>query len=49
MIRINLPKDPEERFAVKNLVDRLMGRNPEHRFHFIQSRAAEVDEEKIDA
>ncbi|MGQ0589881.1 MAG: DNA topoisomerase IV subunit B [Sphingosinicella sp.] len=49
MVRINLPKDPEERFAVKDLVDRLMGRNPEHRFHFIQTRAAEVDEEKIDA
>jgi len=31
------------------LVDRLMGRNPEHRFHFIQTRAAELDEEEIDA
>ena len=44
MIRITLPKDPEERWAVRDLVDRLMGRNPEHRFHFIQSHAAEVDE-----
>jgi len=49
LVRIALPRDPEERFAVKDLVDRLMGRNPEHRFHFIQSRAAEIDEEKIDA
>jgi topoisomerase-4 subunit B len=49
LLRINLPKDPEERFAVKLLVDRLMGRNPEHRFHFIHHHAAELDEEAIDA
>jgi len=49
MIRITLPQDYEERAAVRDLVDRLMGRNPEHRFHFIQSRAAELDEEEIDA
>ena len=49
MIRITLPQDYEERSAVKDLVDRLMGRNPEHRFHFIQTRAAELDEEEIDA
>ena len=49
MLRITLPQDYEERSAVRDLVDRLMGRNPEHRFHFIQSRAAELDEEEIDA
>ena len=49
LIRITLPQDHEDRFAVKELVDRLMGRNPEHRFHFIQTRAAELDEEEIDA
>jgi topoisomerase-4 subunit B len=49
LIRITLPKDPEERWAVRDLVDRLMGRNPEHRFHFIQSHAADLDEEAIDA
>jgi topoisomerase IV subunit B len=49
LIRITLPKDPEERFGVRELVDKLMGRNPEHRFHFIQSRAAELNEEEIDA
>jgi topoisomerase-4 subunit B len=49
MIRITLPPEPEERFAVRDLVDRLMGRNPEHRFHFIQAHAAELDEEAIDA
>ena len=49
LIRINLPEDPEGRYLVKGLVERLMGRNPEHRFQFIQSRAADVDEEAIDA
>ena len=49
LIRITLPQEYEERSAVRDLVDRLMGRNPEHRFAFIQSRAAELDEEEIDA
>ncbi|MGZ8359314.1 MAG: DNA topoisomerase IV subunit B [Allosphingosinicella sp.] len=49
MLRVTLPQDYEERSAVRDLVDRLMGRNPEHRFQFIQSRAAELDEEAIDA
>ncbi|HEX8641915.1 MAG TPA: DNA topoisomerase IV subunit B [Allosphingosinicella sp.] len=49
LLKITLPQEYEERAAVKDLVDRLMGRNPEHRFHFIQSRAAELDEEEIDA
>ena len=49
LIRITLPSEYEERQTVKDLVERLMGRNPEHRFTFIQSHAAEVDEEAIDA
>jgi topoisomerase-4 subunit B len=49
LIRITLPQESEGRFAVKDLVDRLMGRNPEHRFQFIQNRAGEVDRELIDA
>jgi len=49
MLRITLPQDYEERSAVRDLVDRLMGRNPEHRFQFIQSHAADLDEEEIDA
>jgi topoisomerase IV subunit B len=48
MIRITLPQDYEDRAAVRDLVDRLMGRNPEHRFHFIQAHAADLDEEAID-
>ncbi len=49
LIRITLPAENEQRFAVKELVDQLMGRNPEHRFNFIQNRAGEVDRDLIDA
>ena len=49
LIRITLPHEYEERAVVNDLVDRLMGKNPEHRFNFIQENAALVDEEAIDA
>ncbi len=49
LIRITLPAEHEQRFAVKELVDQLMGKNPEHRFNFIQNRAGEIDREMIDA
>jgi topoisomerase-4 subunit B len=49
LFRITLPPEHEQRHAVKELVDQLMGRNPEHRFNFIQNRAGEVDREMIDA
>jgi topoisomerase-4 subunit B len=49
LIRITLPPEHEQRHAVKELVDQLMGRNPEHRFNFIQNRAGEIDREMIDA
>jgi topoisomerase-4 subunit B len=49
LLRVTLPAEYEERQSIKDLVDRLMGKNPEHRFAFIQSRAAEVDEDAIDA
>jgi topoisomerase-4 subunit B len=49
LLRITLPPEFEGRAAVKDLVDRLMGRNPEHRFMFIQNRAGELDPEMIDA
>jgi len=49
LVRITLPPEFEQRAAVKELVDQLMGRNPEHRFNFIQNRAGEVDREMIDA
>ncbi len=49
LIRINLPQEYEARAAVTDLVDRLMGKNPEHRFNFIQENAGQLDEEAIDA
>ncbi len=49
MIRITLPQEYEERAGVKDLVDRLMGTNPAHRFAFIQENAARLDEESLDA
>ena len=49
LIRITLPPEHEQRHAIAELVDRLMGRNPEHRFNFIQNRAGEIDREMIDA
>ena len=35
--------------GVRDLVERLMGKNAGHRFNFIQENAARVDEEAIDA
>jgi topoisomerase-4 subunit B len=49
MLRITLPQEYEERAGVKDLVDRLMGNNPAHRFAFIQENAARVEDEAIDA
>jgi topoisomerase-4 subunit B len=49
MIKITLPAQYEDRQPVKDLVDRLMGRDPSKRFEFIQSRASALDEEEIDA
>jgi topoisomerase-4 subunit B len=49
MIKITLPSQYEDRQPVKDLVERLMGRDPSARFDFIQSRASAVDEEEIDA
>ncbi|HEX4736018.1 MAG TPA: DNA topoisomerase IV subunit B [Allosphingosinicella sp.] len=49
LIRVTLPEEYQQQHKVRDLVERLMGRNPEHRFAFIQSHAADVDEEEIDA
>jgi topoisomerase-4 subunit B len=35
--------------GTKDLVERLMGKNPEHRFAFIQANANAIDEDAIDA
>ncbi len=49
LLKVTLPSAYEDRQPVKDLVERLMGRDPAQRFQFIQSRAAAVDEEEIDA
>ncbi|RYY47631.1 MAG: DNA topoisomerase IV subunit B [Sphingomonadales bacterium] len=49
LLRITLPQEYEERAGVKDLVDRLMGTNPAHRFAFIQENAARLEEDAIDA
>jgi topoisomerase IV subunit B len=49
LLRVTLPGQYEDRQPIKDLVERLMGRDPAHRFAFIQSSAAAVDEDAIDA
>jgi topoisomerase IV subunit B len=49
LIRIGLPEDYERFHQTKDVVERLMGRNPEHRFNFIQANAAAVKREELDA
>ncbi len=49
LLRITLPPEYEGRAAVKDLVDRLMGRDPAQRFMFIQNRAGDIDRDLIDA
>jgi topoisomerase-4 subunit B len=49
LLRITLPPEYEGRAAVKELVEKLMGRDPAQRFMFIQNRAGELDPEMIDA
>jgi len=49
MLQITLPQEYEGRHQVKDLVDRLMGKHPEHRFQFIQANATSIDADAIDA
>lgn len=49
LIKITLPAAYEDRQPVKDLVERLMGRDPSKRFDFIQSRASAIEEGAIDA
>jgi topoisomerase-4 subunit B len=49
LIKITLPSQYEDRQPIKDLVERLMGRDPAMRFEFIQARASAVDEDEIDA
>jgi topoisomerase-4 subunit B len=49
MLKVTLPSAYEDRQPVKDMVERLMGRDPAPRFEFIQNSAAAVDESAIDA
>ncbi|WP_265570403.1 DNA topoisomerase IV subunit B [Sphingomicrobium nitratireducens] len=49
LIRITLPEQYQDRHPVKELVEKLMGKNAEHRFQFIQANAAGLEEDAIDA
>ena len=49
LLKVVLPTDVDGRAEVKDLVDRLMGRHPEHRFAFIQASASMIEADKIDA
>ena len=49
LLKVTLPSAYVDRQPIKDLVERLMGRDPAQRFEFIQSRASAVDEEEIDA
>ena len=48
LLRVTLPAEYQDRQPVKDLVERLMGRDPAKRFEFIQNSAAAVDESSID-
>jgi topoisomerase IV subunit B len=49
MLKVTLPGPYEERQAARDIVERLMGRDPALRFEFIQQRASALDGEAIDA
>src|SRR3954466_12564629 len=49
LLKVTLPGPYEDRQPIKDLVERLMGRDPAPRFEFIQNSAAAVDEDAIDA
>ena len=49
LLCVTLSQEYEERHQIKNLVDQLMGKHPEHRLRFIQSHATSFDEKSIDA
>jgi topoisomerase-4 subunit B len=48
MLKVTLPGPYEDRQPVKDLVERLMGRDPSARFDFIQQRASAVEDSAID-
>jgi len=49
LLKVTLPGPYEDRQPIKDLVERLMGRDPAQRFAFIQQRASAVEDDAIDA
>jgi topoisomerase-4 subunit B len=49
LIKITLPQEYQDQQPARDIVERLMGRDPAKRFEFIQNSAAAVDEDAIDA
>ena len=49
LIKVTLPAEYQDQQAARDIVDRLMGRDPAKRFEFIQSRASAVEDDAIDA
>jgi topoisomerase-4 subunit B len=49
LVRVTVPESHQDQFSVRDLVERLMGREPAHRFQFIQANAGAVEAEAIDA
>ncbi|MEM9879193.1 MAG: DNA topoisomerase IV subunit B, partial [Pseudomonadota bacterium] len=47
LLRVTLPEEFAGRFEARDLVERLMGRKPEHRFDFIQAEARFVDDDDV--
>ena len=48
LLRVTLPDEYQDQQPARDIVDRLMGKDPSKRFEFIQQRASAVDEEVID-
>jgi topoisomerase IV subunit B len=49
LLRITLPTEYEDRSWVRERVDHLMGKNPEHRYNFITENAKFIDIDQVDA
>jgi len=49
LIKITLPAEYQDQQAARDIVERLMGRDPSKRFEFIQQRASAVEDDAIDA
>ena len=49
LLKVTLPAGHEESQPARDIIERLMGRDPAKRFEFIQASAAAVDEDAIDA